>query len=281
MKFDWTDDLNLYWTYSRGFQAGGFNNFPISASNPDTKVFDPATVRDWEAGTKWRLLGGAAELNLGLFWMIMKDFQLFTLEPRGGLNVARIVNVGELRARGVEADLTWLSTDWLTLDGALGFNDTELLDFPIGTCVTDRVNTDGDDDPRCDLTGGPLEQAPKWDISVTPSVRVPLTSILGLAAIAPPLGNVDLTSGLTIQYVDTRFLSDTLDPRTRQPSFFLFDANIGFGNRSQGWSLQVTCENLTDKATHNFAVESPSTGGMISKAPAPPRLVFGRFRWEF
>ncbi|MGH7856249.1 MAG: hypothetical protein ACREQY_02890, partial [Candidatus Binatia bacterium] len=170
----------------------------------------------------------------------------------------------------------------LTLRAALGLNDTKYLDFPFGTCITDRENTDGDEDSRCNLTGGPLEQAPKWDVSVIPSVRVPLTSIPGLAAIVPPfLREVDLMNGVSVHYTDVRFLNDSNDSRTRQPSFFLFDANVGLASATRGWSLRFAVENLTDERYHNTAFEGPPAAGVIFKAPSPPRLVYGGFRWEF
>ncbi|MGH2830200.1 MAG: TonB-dependent receptor, partial [Candidatus Binatia bacterium] len=283
LKFDWTEDTNFYATFAQGYQAGGFNNFSNS-SDPITRVVDPALVDSWEAGTKMRLLGGIADLNLGLFWMTMEDFQLFTVAALPGeqLPVARVINVGELRARGFEMDSTWLPTDWLTVRGALGFNDTKYLEFPFGTCIGDTPNTDGDEDARCDLAGQPLEQAPKWESSVTPSVHFPLTSIPGLGPMLPAfLKDVELTNALNVQYTDVRFLNDSNDPRTRQPSFFLLDASVGFGNPTQGWSLQFRAENLTDESYHNTAFEGVPAGGVIFKSPSPPRLVYGGFRWEF
>ncbi len=278
MKFDWTDELNLYWTWSSNFQAGGFNNFS-NPQDPNKRRYEASRVHSWEAGTKMVFMDGAADLNLGLFHMTMNDFQLNTNEEVGaGISVGTVINAGELRARGVEADTTWLPTDWLTVRAALGFNDTEFLDFPFGTCITNRENTDGDGDPRCDLTGGPLVQAPKWDITVTPGVRVPLSSLLGIVG---GLDGIDLTNALTVQYTDTRFLSDTLDPRTRQPSFFLLDASIGLGNSSQGWSLQFRVENLTDEATAGIANEVALATGVIAKSINPPRLAVGSLRWEF
>ena len=179
-------------------------------------------------------------------------------------------------------DSTWLPTDWLTLRGALGFNDNEYLDFPFGTCISDRPDTDGDGDPRCDLKGRPLEQAPKWEMSLTPSVNLPLTTIPGLATSLPPfLREVAFTTGLGAQYTDNRYLNDSDDPRTRQPSFWLLDGNAGFANSTQGWSLQFRIENITDERHHVTAFEAAPANGMLFKAPAPPRLMFGGFRWQF
>ncbi|MGH7822112.1 MAG: TonB-dependent receptor, partial [Candidatus Binatia bacterium] len=283
LTFDWTDDVNFYATWAQGYQAGGFNNFSNS-DQPATRVVDPALVDSWEAGTKTRLLGGTAELNLGLFWMMMEDFQLFTVAALPGeqIPVSRVINVGELQARGVEVDSTWLPTDWLTLRGALGFNDTKYLEFPFGTCFGDRPNTDGDEDARCDLAGRPLEQTPHWEISFTPGVRLPLTSIPGLEGVLPSfLEQVDLTHGFGVQYTDNRYLHDSDDPRTRQPSFFLLDASIGFAHPTQGWSVQFRAENLTDERYHNTAFEGVPANGVVFKSPSLPRFVYGGVRWEF
>jgi iron complex outermembrane recepter protein len=280
MKFDWTEDVDLYWTWASNFQAGGFNNFS-TLMDPNRRRYDASRVHSWEAGAKVRLLDGAADVNLGLFHMTMDDFQLNTNQEVGaGISVGTIINAGELRARGVEVDSTWLPTDWLTVRASLGFNDTEFLDFPFGTCITNRENTDGDGDVRCDLTGGPLVQAPKWGISMIPSVRVPLASLPVLSSAALP-GGIALTSDFTAQYTDTRFLNDTLDPRTRQPSYFLFDASIGLVDSTRGWSIQLRVENLADERTASIANEVALATGVISKSVDPPRVVIGKFRWEF
>jgi len=214
----------------------------------------------------------------------MKDFQLFTIgtPPGAMLPVTQVLNVGKLRARGVEADSTWLPTDWLTLRGALGFNDATYLEFPIGNCMQDRQNTDGDSDSRCDLKGRPLEQAPHWDASVTPSIRLPLASIRGFGAILPSfLRDVDLMQALSVQWTDNRYLNDTDDPRTRQPSYFFLDGSVGFASTSQGWSLFFRVDNLTDVRVANTAYEAYPMGGGVFRAPLPPRLMYGGFRWQF
>ena len=274
MKYDPTETIDFYWNWSTNFQAGGFNNFSTSA-DPQRLVIKPANVTDYEVGTKLRLLDGAAELNLGGFWMTLNNFQVFTLLPQpNGIPAASVINVGELRARGVESDLTWLPTEWLTLRGSLGFNDTEYLIPPPGVCLADVTN--------CNLKGKPFEQAPTWDVSVTPSVRVPLTWIPGLGAMLPALlREVALTSALTGQWTDHQFLDISDDARTRQPSFFRVDGSVGFANASQGWSLGFRVENLTDERTANTAFAIPAFNGGVFKAPEAPRIMAAAIRWEF
>jgi len=281
MKYDWSEDLGFFVTWARGFRGGGFGAILVQ-DDPASREFEPESVDSWELGSKMQLLSGLAMVNVGLYNTELTDFQLTTEQSVGFFDAPVVVNVGEARARGVETDFTWLALDWLTVRGAFAFNDTEFVDFPFGVCEEDRVNTDGDGDDRCDLTGGPLPRAPKWNGSVTTSVRYPLASIPGVRiGTAIPWSALSLMGGVTVEYQDTLFLRETLDPRTRQGSFFRLDGNLGFGNLDQGWELRVTVENLTNEAVANNAEDIALASGAFSQWVDPPRLVFAGFRWAF
>jgi iron complex outermembrane recepter protein len=280
LRYAWTDETNLYGTWVEGFRAGGFNEF-ASTGNPSELDYEDEHVTSYELGVKSDLLDGAARLNFALFWMTLTDFQLLTQNP--GDATFRVENVGEARARGAELDATWLPLDWLTMVGSLGFNDSEFIDFPIGPCFADRPNTDGDGDARCDFEGEPLERAPKWVIALTPSVRVPVAWIPSLVESIPLLDGVELTAGLTAQYKDVQFVGFERDSRVRQPSFFRYDATVGVGNPTQGWSLAFAVQNLTDELTRFRTIQVPlaSQVGTVIDIPDPPRLWFMTFRWAF
>lgn len=280
LRHDLTDNVNVFAGWVRGFRAGGYNEF-TSTGDPEKLEFDPEQVTSWELGAKMELLGGSARFNLGLFWMDLTDFQVLTQNPNDV--TFSVENAGEARARGVEVDSTWLPTSWLTLTGSLGFNDSKFLDFPFGTCTEDRQDTDGDGDERCDLSGEPLDFAPKWISAVTANLRFPVSSIFGFLGTSPlSLPGLDLTGGLTMQYQDTHFLDVSVrDPRLRQPSFFRFDGNFGFENLAQGWSLRLVAQNFTDKFTNAIKSDVPLAGGTFYQLPEPPRLVFGELRWAF
>ncbi|MGH7898812.1 MAG: TonB-dependent receptor, partial [Candidatus Binatia bacterium] len=232
---DWTDDISLYAKWAKGFKAGGFNE--LASVGTQGLEFKPEKVTAYEAGSKMRLLDGTASLNLGLFWNDAIDLQVFTLRPND--LVATVENVGKARARGVELDGSYLATSWLTVNGGFGFLDAKYLDFPFGECPMDRENTDGDGDPRCDLSGQPLYQAPKWKILLIPTVRFPIAS-LPLASRIPLVsgGGIDLVGGGSAEYVDVHFTTRSDDPRSRQPAYFRFNANVGLENVAQGWSLR-------------------------------------------
>lgn len=281
VKYDWTEEIGLFATWSRSFRGGGFNTANAESAD-NTRIYDPESSTSWELGAKMRLFDDSATLNVGLFRMTVTDFQYYTTDPTQILPAPFVANAGELRAQGVETDLTFLATTWLTLRGALGFDDTEFVEFRTGACTLDRPNTDGDGDRRCDLSGGPLEQAPKWNISLTPIVELPLGRVPGIASLPFAPAGLDLTGSLTAQYQDTQFLDLTLDPRNRQDSFFRFGGSVGFADANRGWSIGLHSVNLTDVATAAIGGEGiTQCSGCFTRLAEPPRLVFGRFRWVF
>ncbi|MGH7899654.1 MAG: TonB-dependent receptor, partial [Candidatus Binatia bacterium] len=96
LRYDVTDDVNLFATWARGFRGGGLNEFAL---RNESLEFDPEEAINWELGTNAELLGGAARLNLALFRTTITDFQLVTQLPGGGL--IEITKAGKARSQGV------------------------------------------------------------------------------------------------------------------------------------------------------------------------------------
>ncbi|MGH7898491.1 MAG: TonB-dependent receptor, partial [Candidatus Binatia bacterium] len=278
LKFDWTDDVNLYATWAKGFRAGGFNEF---ASNEATAApFDAETTSAWEVGTKLEVLDGRAGVNFALYRQDVSDLQVLILEP-GSFNVGTVRNAAEARAQGVEMEATLLPTDWLTVQDALAFTHSEYLSFPNGPCATDRPNTDGDANPGCDLAGEPLAWTPTWKNALTIAALWPVGSIPGLRSIALPLGEVGLGGGITVEWQDVQSLNPTNDPRTRQPSFFRLHGSFGLEGIERGWSLRVVGTNLMDENVAGRVNEVAGILGNYFQFTQERRLVFGELRWQF
>jgi iron complex outermembrane receptor protein len=278
LRFAWNDAADLYASWALGYKAGGFNELSLDGSS-DGLEFGPERAESWEVGAKLLLLDGSAMANLALFREDVHDLQVFTLEPP--TYAARAVNAGKARSQGVEADLGWQLTRWISVVGSIGFDDAKFLRFPFGSCTQDRPNTDGDADPRCDQSGQPLYHTPKWTSMVTPNVRVPLGSIPFLGITPGWLGAIDGIGSFTVDYQDTHFTSITNDPRTRQPSFVRFGARLGLADDRYGWSCGVAVENLTAVASAAQSLEVPEAPGNFVQLPEPPRLLFGYVRWRF
>ena len=274
IRHDLTDEMNVFGSWTRGFKAGGFNQQPTTPSI-DGINYEDEVVESFEVGSKSRFFDGLVSLDVQLFWMEAEDLQVLTVRPEGLLGTLETVNAGKARSRGVEVDGTWLATDWLTFRASGGFDDAKYLEYPFGTCETDRVNTDGDGDPRCDLSGQPLPFTPKWNGTLTSSFRYPL-EWTGLS-LAP---GVEWFTNLTAHYEDVSFISRANDPRTREPSFVTLDLQFGLTHPEQGWTFLVSGENLTDEQTRYLRsiLEAP---GDFRDYVNPGRLWFAGFRWAF
>ncbi|MBT0586906.1 TonB-dependent receptor [Alteromonas oceanisediminis] len=136
-SLDWkvTDDVLLFATYSEGFrppvtnrvggglasnQNGAFENFRI----PVYSLTD--TLDNYELGMKGDFLDGILRVNATAFYSDITDLQTSRFDPT---NISFLVftdNVGDAEIRGVDADITWLATDNLVINGALSLLDTEL-----------------------------------------------------------------------------------------------------------------------------------------------------------
>lgn len=266
LKYDISPDANIYLGWVRAFRAGGFNQI-ASTGDPDGLEYGQERVRSWELGSKLNLLGGAARLNLGLFWMNLEDFQVLTQDPSDVGFV--VLNAGEARARGLEADGLWLINDWLSLQGSLGFNDNEFLDFPFGTCANDRIDTDEDGDERCDISGEPLDFASKVTATLNPRIEMPWR-------------RWQLRAGLVAAYQSGYFADNAVrDPRVYQKGVTRWNASIGIGPGDGRWALRLVGENLTDEAVAVYQSDVPLATGTFYQTLDPGRLLFSEFTWRF
>ncbi|WP_116091948.1 TonB-dependent receptor [Sphingomonas crusticola] len=147
-----TRNLLAYVSYSTGYKGAGLNlNSAVSAGTP--LILDPEKVRDWEAGLKQQLFGDRLTLNLSVYRTSLSGLQA-NIVPSNG-NRSYLANVGNVRARGVEADANWRVSPELTLSANGAYNDAYYTSYRNAPCPVGVTGT-------CDLTGRRVYQAPKW-----------------------------------------------------------------------------------------------------------------------
>jgi iron complex outermembrane receptor protein len=281
-----TDDLNFFAHWTQGFKSGGFNQYTISG-NPEEDGrgrldFEPEVATEWGLDAKMKLLEGAMSLNVSLFRLDVTDFQVLTEvfgdQPAYPASTFRllngyteVVNADKARAQGVEVDLTWLANDWLTIIGAVGYNDTEYLSYTQGTCTPAKENEDPETG-KCDFTGKAFPYTAKMNNTLTLQTRYPLGEIWN------GFEGLDFTAGATVEYKGSYNKSLNLDPTTVQESFYRLRANLGLSNMAQGWKLTVIGQNLTDEIVY---VKETYNGTFRIATPDEPRAVFVQLNWSF
>jgi iron complex outermembrane recepter protein len=155
------DGLLAYVTYSTGYKGAGLNlNAAVSAGTP--LVLEPEKARSWEAGLKQQWFGNRLTLNLDVYRTTLSGLQA-NIVPSNG-NRSYLANVGDVLAKGVEADASWRVSPVLTLTANGAYNDAKYKSYTNGPCP---VGVSG----ICDLTGKRVYQSPKWTANAIADVH--------------------------------------------------------------------------------------------------------------
>jgi iron complex outermembrane recepter protein len=157
-SYQFTDNLFGYFTASKGFKSGGYNDqagsggfafFPVGS-------YQPEFAQNYEIGFKADLMNDRLRLNVSYFHVDYDDFQRSTVVqvPGTAFQETRTFNAASVSAQGVEAEGTFQVTDNIVLRANIGWLDTEYDEFLL----------DRDNDPTTaptDLSGRTVVRAPE------------------------------------------------------------------------------------------------------------------------
>ena len=287
-----TDNIKLFAHWTRGYKGGGYNAFAYRnvKTDPTTGTttmerttedlqYEPEITTEKAFDIKTTLFDGAARVNLSLFDMTAKNFQvLIRNNPKDtiGLGTTQVANAEGARSRGAELDLTWLVTDWLTAIGASGFNDTNYLKFTKNDCPSEAAATSR----PCDATGKRFPYAPLWNNALSLVTNI---SMERLPLIGGFLGRsgLDLFVSVTGEHQTWSYLDTDLSTRKSkvQPEFWRLKANIGVGSPANRWTFRVIGENLNNAVTYIRAGDV--FANEVAASQNEPRLIFAQFQQDF
>jgi iron complex outermembrane receptor protein len=224
------DNMMAYFTYATGFKSGGFNEQAGTTASASTS-FDPEEADSFELGLKSDLFDNTLRLNLAAFYVEYSDLQLdsvVSIDEAPGQE-SRVSNAAEVNAYGVEADMLWLITDQLTIDGTLGYLDSEYDEFE---CNLDGDITNGNEDCS-DLD---VKRSPEWTGSLGATFNIPLDSWGG---------GLDLNVNGT--YTD-EFYNDVFNTEASiHEDVWLLNGSISYTTDDQNIRVSVFGRNLTDE----------------------------------
>ena len=220
-----TEDIMLFATWSSGYKSGGFNSQGTEEVLGERRIFDPEETTNYELGVNSTLLDGSMTANVTLFRTDLDDFQ-----DRGfdGLSFV-VVNAGELRQQGVEADINWTPIEPLRIVAGIGYLDSEYRDFEGAPPLPGGEAQD--------LTGERRNFSPEWQTSL-------------VADWTQAFGNgMEWFVGGSWSWVDEQNVgtSSNNNPQTVQDSYSLLNANVGLRSASGNWDVTLFGYNLTDE----------------------------------
>jgi iron complex outermembrane receptor protein len=243
-SYEFGDDLYSYFTYSRGFKSGGYNDQTGTGGNPiepiQARPVDPEYADSFEVGMRSEWLDSTLRLNLTGFYVTYDDSQQQLLaeieadRDGDGINEStfqetRFFNAAEIEVYGVELESTWLATDNFTIQGSIGWLEAEFKEFQADTNFDGTIDTD--------LKGSPVARAPEltWNIDLIYD-----HNLFG--------GNMDWV--LNANYVDEATYAYTSVPTTPDgltDDRTLVNASVTYTSGTGGWWVRAFGKNLTDE----------------------------------
>jgi iron complex outermembrane receptor protein len=223
-----TQNLFTYFTYSKGFKAGGFDGRPTSAAE-GLHSFKPEKLTSYELGIKAVLWDHRIRLNADVYHSDYRDIQLRTNTVSQGTLVVATDNAGQARINGFEAELTVIPLKGLELNGSAGLTDFK---------YTELGNV-----PGLTLDSKPLK-TPRW--TAYGSAQYTIDTGVGPLTL---LGDWSFRTRVYQDAANTAILS--------QPAYSLFNARVTFAPNAH-WSLSAFLNNIADKRaiTDGFTVEA-------------------------
>ncbi len=249
----------VYFTVSQGYEPGGYNMSNLSGSN-SLFGFDKEEATSAEIGWKGRSEDGRVKGSVAAFSIAYDARQIeYQIEdPNGGGIVEGIVNLGDSKQFGLEADFAVRVSDYLDISFSAGWVDAE---WKSGT-----------------LAGG-------VDLSGKTPPVVPQSGVNLTADYLKPIGNGrNMAASFQISHTGSYEGLQAWDPVTN-PSYTLVNAQIG--QSTEDWELMLNIENLFDEEYYMDVQHFPNyyllDGGdsIVIGTLGQPRLITASFNYFF
>lgn len=243
LKYQWTDNLSVYGSFSRGFRSGGFNQTGVATAAAAAGFdnvgdeFAAETADTWEAGFKSRWFDDHLVVNGSVYQtMDHNDYYFVFLASNSTQNLG---NIKEVRFQGFDLDATARIDEYLSVNTGFGLTDSNIRKFPgassalvVGSkapLVSDYTFNLGVQYLRPVWSG--------WDVLLRADYNLtgPTTFVIPVPAAGEPV------------------------PQERNP-VGLMDVRAGF--QSEAWTITAWSKNLFNKKYNT----EYSTGGFIFKA---------------
>jgi iron complex outermembrane receptor protein len=290
LSWEVTEDALLYYTWSQGYRAGGFNRAPFAAefSSPlaygnnmqatthggwvAPLAFAPDRLTNNELGWKTMWMDRRILWNGAIYQEDWNNAQI-DVGANGVISYGVTLNGGNYRVRGVETSGVARVATGLTIDAGAAWNHSELVKqatfywtdgAPIDFSALKLSNPGG-------ALGSPLAGAPPFQGNIRARYEFPFNGYVAFAQIDAVHQSHSLAT--------TDQLSLDLQGNTTAydlPAFTTYDGAIGVGK--DAWLVQVYGENLTDTRTQLYANYSEWYKAITVSRP---RTINLRFSYKF
>ena len=253
-QFKPTDDVMLYATASRAYKGPGFNfaaDLTPTVFAQTRSIVRPEIAHSYEIGLRTQFLDRQVTFNLTGYYAPYKDFQITAALPGTGGNglTYTIINAGEIKAKGVEAEFAFNprgALEGFAINGDLTWNDTEYSDFTNAPCyaLQPRSATPDSTPGVCaapsvgstasvqSVNGMRTVGNPEWKLNAFARYDRPVTDSLNL------FGQAHYYYQSAVQY------GVGANPATLSPGYNTVDLTVGIHAADNRWRLSVIGKNV-------------------------------------
>ncbi|WP_313027075.1 TonB-dependent receptor [Pseudomonas lopnurensis] len=225
------DGLLAYASWARGYKAGGINLDMVGEGVEPT--FDAERATSLEIGLKSSFWRERVLFDLALYQTDVDGYQVLTNRP-GDTELSppirdNLINVPEVRLRGVELDGLLRASPRIDLRLGLAWSEARYRDFANAPCAPGSVQQ------LCDLSGKRLFNAPQWSGTAGIDYRHPLEQGLELFT--------------ALDYSFRSGYSGTLEGGAGSylPSYELTNLRLGLRRGDRRWEGELWVRNLFDQ----------------------------------
>jgi len=249
LRYQPSDDANMYLTWGEGFRSGQFNQNGIAGVAAGVGLLGVSDIADQEEsssielGYKGRFADDRLRLNAAIFSTEVEGQQFFSFI--GAISAQILTNIDEVSLSGAEVDVVYKVTDEWQLFGAFGYTDSEIDAYTV--------------DPTAVGNKAPYIAEKTFNFGAQYS--------------APMTSSLDLFMRADYERRGKQFW-DVNNTTARDPLDFI-NIRTGIESSDGGWSVIGTVQNLNDERYNSEWV----AGGF--SAAAPGRIWNIKYRYNF
>lgn len=263
VNFQWTPDIMLFASATRGFKSGGYD---YGASNAEDAAagYGPEYLWSYELGAKTDWLDRRLRLNVDAFYYDYSDMQVEHFVNNGGSFGAVTENAASAEVKGLEIELVARPLRGLDMFANLAWLDATYSRYPQA-----YSNQFGD----FDASGKRLNNAPRW------SAALGANYAWSLGERGDAFAGVDYHYQTEVYFTPVNDGVDGAeDYPEQQGDYGLLNARIGWDSPTGTWRAMLVGSNLTDE---KYVTGTANYTAAIAGRVGDPRTAKLLVSWRF
>jgi iron complex outermembrane receptor protein len=260
LSYNATDNLLVYADAAQGFRDGGNNNGIPAGCTKDgvPSQFTPDTLTNYEIGWKSLWLDKRLLWNGAFYYMPWKNFQTLIFDPNICPSSSFNANVGNARIYGVESNIKYQASAFLSMDLSASYNDSRMVsnDFNAGDFA---------------VPGERLPYVPYFDWSGDIRYEAPIKDALHGYVQYDIAHKGDMFN--TLQTTGSNGL-----PYVLQPGYSIMNLRLGLNQVGEHWTSELYITNLTNK---NAVIYTNEGNFDLRQTVNEPRVFGMRLSYRF